>query len=168
MVQELELTAEQRFAEEMGQMFDIWSQPRMAGRVWGLLMVSDEAVLSSQDLAERLHASAGSISTATRFLTHNGLIQRIRQPGERREYFRFDPHSAQAIFQQRIDLVASMHRAFESAAPRFEDRPLAYERLRDLHDFYDWMEVELRELMAQWKRQHPGIPSTEKPNDRGA
>jgi DNA-binding transcriptional regulator GbsR (MarR family) len=164
-----ELTVEQRFAEEMGQMFDMWSQPRMAGRVWGLLMVADETALSSQDLAERLHASAGSISTATRFLVQNGLAKRIRQPGERREYFRFDAHSAESIFQQRIDQVAGMHRTFEAATPRFEDRPLAYERLRDLHDFYEWMEVELRDLMAQWKRQHPGIPgAVTATNDEGA
>ena len=58
-----------------------------------------------------------------------------------------------------------MHRVFEAAGPRFEDRPLAYERLRDLHDFYEWMEVELRDLMSQWKRQHPGIPGAIKAAD---
>ena len=151
-----EPTEDQRFAEEMGQTFDRWSLPRMAGRVWGILLVSDEPALSSQDLADRLHASAGSISTATRYLLDHRLVERIRLPGERREYFRFDPSSTYAMFQQRIDAVAGMHRIFELAEPRFEDRPVVAGRLGEMHDFYEWMELQLRALMREWRAQHPG------------
>ena len=153
----LEPTADQRFAEDMGQVFDRWTLPRMAGRVWGILLVSDESSLSSQELADRLHASAGSISTATRFLLEQRLIERVRRQGERREYFRFNPSSAHAMFQQRIDAVAGMHRIFELAEPQFDDRPVAQERLTQLHDFYEWMELELRALMKQWRHQHPDL-----------
>ena len=151
----LEPTADQRFAEDMGQVFDRWTLPRMAGRVWGILLVSDESSLSSQELADRLHASAGSISTATRFLLEQRLIERVRRQGQRREYFRFNPSSTHAMFQQRIDAVAGMHRIFELAEPQFEDRPVAQERLTQLHDFYEWMELELMTLMKQWRHQHP-------------
>lgn len=148
----VEPTEEQRFAEEMGRAFEEWNLPRMAGRVWGVTIVTDDGAVSAQDLADRLHASAGSISTATRFLLQNGLIERVRVPGERREYFRFNPESRRAIFQQRIDAVSAMHRMFEGAMARFEDRPAAHERLNELHDFYEWMESELDELMRRWKR----------------
>ena len=150
----MEPTEDQRFAEEMGQTFDRWSLPRMAGRVWGILLVSEEPALSSQDLADRLHASAGSISTATRYLLDHRLIERVRRPGERKEFFRFDPTSTYAMFQQRIDAVAGMHRIFEIAEPRFEDRPVATARLAQMHDFYEWMELQLRALMREWRSQH--------------
>ncbi len=154
----VEPTADQRFAEEMGQIFDRWSLPRMAGRVWGILLVSDEPALSAQDLVTRLHASAGSISAATRYLLDHRLIERVRLPGERRDFFRFDPSATYAMFQQRIDATAAMHRVFEVAEPRFADRTVAQERLSQLHDFYEWMEMQLRALMKEWRQQHAATP----------
>lgn len=154
----VEPTAEQQFAEDMGHTFEQWSLPRMAGRVWGLLLVADDDPMSAQDLSDRLHASAGSISAATRFLLQARLIERVRQPGERREYFRFVATAPEALFQQRIDGVARMHRTVESAIPRFADREGARDRLDQLHDFYDWLEGGLRDLMGQWKSNRPGNP----------
>ena len=149
-----EPTREQRFAEDMGRSFDLWSMPRMAGRVWGYLIVSEEPALSAQQLAEGLHASAGSISASTRFLLQERLIERVRLPGERREFFRFEPSSPFTIFRQRIDAVSLMHRTFELAMPRFEDITTAHERLDRAHEFYDWLEVELDALMTRWRNDH--------------
>jgi hypothetical protein len=47
-----------------------------------------------------------------------------------------------------------MHRIFELAEPRFEDRPVATARLAQMHDFYEWMELQLRALMREWRSQH--------------
>ncbi|HSR43932.1 MAG TPA: MarR family transcriptional regulator [Acidimicrobiia bacterium] len=141
---------EQRFAEESGQMFDQWSLPRMAGRVWGLLIVAEEPRLSSLELTERLGTSAASISSATRYLLQNQLIERVRVPGERREYFTFSPASLRSIYLRRIAAVADMHRMAERALASFEDRPIAHRRLQDMHDFYEWLELELATVLRRW------------------
>ncbi|MDH5373741.1 MAG: MarR family transcriptional regulator, partial [Acidimicrobiia bacterium] len=100
---------EQRFTEEAGNMFDQWSLPRMAGRVWGLLIVAEDPHLSAADLVERLGTSAASISSSTRYLLQNNLIERVRVPGERREFFTFNPASLRSIYLRRIAAVGDMH-----------------------------------------------------------
>ena len=144
---------EQRFAEEAGLMFDQWSLPRMAGRVWGLLLVTDDPQLSAADLAARLGASAASISNATRYLLQNQLIERVRVPGERREFFTYNPASLRSIYLRRIAAVADMHRTAEQALARFEDRPIAHRRLQEMHDFYEWLELELGAVLRRWDGQ---------------
>ena len=144
---------EQRFAEEAGLMFDQWSLPRMAGRVWGLLLVTEDPQLSAADLAARLGASAASISNATRYLLQNQLIDRVRLAGERREFFTYNPASLRAIYLRRIAAVADMHRTAELALAQFEDRPIAHSRLQEMHDFYEWLELELGAVLRRWDGQ---------------
>ena len=144
---------EQRFAEEAGLMFDQWSLPRMAGRVWGLLLVTEDPQLSAADLAARLGASAASISNATRYLLQNQLIDRVRLAGERREFFTYNPASLRSIYLRRIAAVADMHRTAELALAQFEDRPIAHSRLQEMHDFYEWLELELGAVLRRWDGQ---------------
>ena len=78
---------ELQFAEDMGQFFENGGLARMAGRVWAMLLVSNEPHLSAAELQEALGASAGSISNATRGLLDLGLIEQVNVRGERRDYF---------------------------------------------------------------------------------
>lgn len=154
-----ELRADDRwYAEEVGLMFDLWSWPRMAGRVWAVLMVADEEQLSAEQLAERLQASSGSISSATRFLLANGLIERVRIAGERRDFFRYSAESLRNIYADRVSEIGEMHRMAERAMSRFEDRPTGQARLREMHDLYEWLEEQLDALVARWKRERPAAP----------
>jgi predicted transcriptional regulator len=144
---------EQRFTEEAGNMFDQWSLPRMAGRVWGLLIVAEDPHLSAADLAERLGTSAASISSSTRYLLQNNLVERVRVPGERREFFAFNPASLRSIYLRRIAAVGDMHRMAERALTAFENRPVPHERLQEMHDFYEWLELELAAVLRRWDGQ---------------
>src|ERR1700736_4180353 len=80
--------AAERFIEELGMQFEAEAGiPRMVGRILGWLLVCDPPKQSSAELAERLQASKGSISTATRLLARMGLIERVRTRGERFDRF---------------------------------------------------------------------------------
>ena len=76
------------FVEEVGIAFEQTGLPRMAGRVFGWLLISDPPYQSSTELAEALMASKGSISTTTRLLIQLGLAERFVIPGERHDNFR--------------------------------------------------------------------------------
>ena len=78
---------ELQFIEEMGALFDQVGSTRMAGRVWAYLLIADAEQVSSADLVEALNASASSISSATRLLESLEMVDRIRLPGDRRDYF---------------------------------------------------------------------------------
>lgn len=148
---------DQWYAEEVGLLFDLWSWPRMAGRVWAVLMVAEDEPLSADQLSERLQASSGSISAATRFLLSNGLIERVRVAGERRDFFRFSPESLRNIYAHRVTEIGDMHRMAERAMARFRGRATGQARLAEMHDFFEWLEQELDALVARWKQERSNI-----------
>ena len=80
-------TAHAAFIERMGDHKELEGMPRIAGRLFGLLLV-DQGPVSFSDLAERLNVSRGSVSTNARLLESQGLITRVEIAGERQDFFR--------------------------------------------------------------------------------
>lgn len=60
--------------------------PRMAGRILGMLL-STGRPMSQAQLGSALEASAGTVSTMTRMLIANNLVQRVSVQGERTVYY---------------------------------------------------------------------------------
>ena len=88
-----------RFVEEVGVMLELEAgTPRMVGRILGWLLICDPPEQSAGDLARALHASKGSISTATRVLLRLGFVVRWRLPGERFDRFRAQPEAWEEFF----------------------------------------------------------------------
>jgi DNA-binding PadR family transcriptional regulator len=147
--------------------FEFSGVPRMAGRVWGALLIAEEPELSSADLVARLHASSGSISTATRYLLDSGLIERRRRPGERRDYFAASSAGLSRIMRRRQVLISQMVALADRGLETFGDRPAARPRLEDVREFYAWFDRELPALMDRWEQQQrsPEIPPAGKPTD---
>jgi len=80
--------AEDAFIEDLALLMEDSGLPRMAGRIFGRLLVAEPAEQSMAELESRLRASKGSISTMTRLLLSGGVIERAAVPGERRVYVR--------------------------------------------------------------------------------
>ena len=78
------------FIEQTGLISQTEGLPRIAGRVFGLLIFDGDAV-SFGDLATRLQVSRGSISSSIRILEERGLIRRTSKPGERQDYLQLAP-----------------------------------------------------------------------------
>ena len=74
------------FVESMGLLWENEGLPRIAGRIFGYLVVQPEAC-SLDDLAAGLGVSKASISTDARRLEQLGLITRVSRPGDRRDYY---------------------------------------------------------------------------------
>jgi hypothetical protein len=68
---------QKHFVEDMSLYFEQMGLPRMAGRVLGVLLISDPPEQSLNDVAEVLQASKSSMSTTTRLLSEMGLIERV-------------------------------------------------------------------------------------------
>ncbi len=75
------------FIEKTGLITQAEGLPRIAGRVFGLL-IYDGDVVSFGDLATKLQVSRASISTSIRILEERGLVKRVTKPGERQDFFR--------------------------------------------------------------------------------
>ena len=135
---------EYRFAEAMGRLFETTGLPRMVGRVWATLLITDAPHLTAADLREALGASAGSISTATRSLLQLGLIERIAVRGERRDHFAVRPGAIGDLVRMRLEGIRVVEALMGDAIERFGDRAHARPRLDEIHAVYAWYARELQ------------------------
>src|SRR5215213_3829343 len=85
----------------------------MVGRVLGVLLISDPPERSAEELAEVLHASRGSISSATRTLAQIGLVERRARPGERRDYFRVKPGAWRELMHRELQALPTFRQMAE-------------------------------------------------------
>lgn len=157
---------QKHFVEDVGLLFEGVGLPRMAGRIFGWLLLSDPPHQSPAELVTQLEASKASISTMTRLLLQIGLIERVRLPGHRRDYFRIKPNAWSELTDQRVAQTIAFRQLAErglelldGAAPSLRQR---LEEMRDLHAFF---EQELPLLMQRWEhyRAHRNAPSVSVP-----
>ena len=94
---------ESAFLEEVGLVFEKTGMPRMAGRLFGWLLISDPPYQSSSELAEALMASKGSVSTNARLLMQIGLIERFVIPGERHDHYRLSENALRKTVQHGLE-----------------------------------------------------------------
>ena len=145
---------ERHFIEDISLYFEQMGLPRMAGRILGVLLISDPPPQSINDLSEVLQASKGSISTNTRLLTEMGLIERAATSVPRRAYFEFRVGGWVAFMRQRLRLMASLHEIAERGLTLLEGRdPVLLERLQEAHDMFSLIEQELPALLERVESQ---------------
>ncbi|MFI7054825.1 GbsR/MarR family transcriptional regulator [Streptosporangium canum] len=76
-------TRRRAFVTSVGDLLASWNLPHATGRVYGLLLVTEEPT-SLDAIAAELELSKGAVSTAVRQLDSWGLAKVIPQPGSRR------------------------------------------------------------------------------------
>jgi DNA-binding transcriptional regulator GbsR (MarR family) len=159
-------TLELQFAEDMGQFFERGGLARMAGRVWAMLLVTNDPYLSAVDLQEALGASAGSVSGATRSLLQLGLIERVNVRGERRDYFAPRRGAVANILRTRLERLLAVESLLTEALEAFDDREHAVPYLQDVHDIYHWYARELPKLHERFLADQKAGRVATKPKER--
>jgi DNA-binding transcriptional regulator GbsR (MarR family) len=127
----------------------------MAGRVLGALLLAEPPGMSSSQLAEFLGVSAGSVSTATRELIRPGVAVRVRQPGERQDYFRATlGANVPQFMRSRMELnrrwAHLMHRGERLAE---EKDPVVGHQLAEIREFYEFLEEEMVGVLEHWEQR---------------
>lgn len=155
----LELNREQpfektHFVEEVGLMFELVGLSRMAGRIFGWLLISDPPQQSSAELAEVLQASKGSISSMTRLLIQLSLIERTTLPGDRRDYFQIKPHAWKHMTDQRMSQIIAFRKLAERGLTLIQNEPASLQqRLQEMRDIHSFWERELPLLNERWEQE---------------
>jgi DNA-binding transcriptional regulator GbsR (MarR family) len=150
--EDLELVS---FADEMGLLYEDLGAPRIWGRVLGWLLVCEPDHQSAEDLANVLHASRGSISTATTALVRGGLVDRQTIRGDRRTYYRIRPEALTSVFEEQTRTAKRMRQATEQGLKLLDGE--SAERRRRLEAMYDltvFYERESPALLERWHREH--------------
>jgi DNA-binding transcriptional regulator GbsR (MarR family) len=145
----------QHFIEDISLYFEQMGLPRMAGRILGVLLISDPTEVSMIDLCEQLQASKSSISTNARLLDEMSLIERAASPVPRQIYYRFTPGGWVTFMRMRLKLMASLHEIAERGLELLKDEePALRSRLQEAHDMFSAIEEELPILLKHIEDEH--------------
>jgi len=141
---------QKHFIEDISLYFEQMGLPRMAGRILGVLLISNPPEQSMADLCEVLQASKSAISTTTRLLTEMGLIERVPSAKPREVAFQFKPGGWLVFMRMRLRLMASLHQIAERGLELLKDEPPALrERLQEAHDMFSLIEEQLPALLKR-------------------
>jgi len=147
---------EKNFVEEVGIVFEQTGLPRMAGRVFGWLLIADPPYQSPAELAEVLMASKGSISTTLRLLRQVGLVEQFVIPGERHGNFRLREDALKRTIQHGLEDEIKL---FQNIAQKGlglmkGEASIRRQWLEEMYDRYTFLEKEFPVLMERWQREH--------------
>jgi DNA-binding transcriptional regulator GbsR (MarR family) len=147
--------AQRRFVEELGQMYARYGLALSFGRVFGLLLVSDEPV-SIDEIAVKLSMSRTGASVTARELERAGVARRLGMPGTKRILYEagdeMDPIFS-AMFA-RIRASLDILRTAEPSLPRGR----AQRRLRTMKELHEFWLREADGIMERWRGRAGGRP----------
>jgi DNA-binding transcriptional regulator GbsR (MarR family) len=150
---DVDITDEDTFIEAMARVLGV-GMPPMAGRMWAYLAICDPPERTAAEIAERLQASRGSVSTMAQLLEHIGLIRRGTKPGDRREYFSIPSDAARTLIDKNAQQMRSARQVLDAGLELTADRsPDSRARLVDLRDAYAFFEREWPKLMDRYEQE---------------
>ncbi|HEY9504836.1 MAG TPA: MarR family transcriptional regulator [Gemmatimonadales bacterium] len=140
-----------RFTERVASLFEHDGLPPIAGRIFALLLLSEEP-RSLDQLSEELGVSKASASTNARLLAQFGLIEPIRRPGSRRDYYR----AADDLFERSMARLLERWREFTDVIGEGRHTlPLATPVVRESLGRYEealrYMADAIGRAMVQWR-----------------
>jgi DNA-binding transcriptional regulator GbsR (MarR family) len=143
------------FVEEVGIVFEHTGLPRMSGRVFGWLLISDPPYQSPTELAEVLLASKGSISTSIRLLTQIGLVERFVIPGERHDHFRLSEDALLRTVRHGLEEEIRMFLGIAEQGLKLVRREPSIRRqwLEEMHNRYTFLRKEFPALIERYEKQ---------------
>lgn len=145
---------ESSFLEEVGLVFEKTGLPRMAGRLFGWLLIADPPYQSPSELAEMLMASKSSVSTNVRLLMQLGLIERFVIPGERHDHYRLREDAMRRTMQHGLEGEIKMFLGLaERGLELMRDEPSVRRAwLEQMRDHYLFLAEEFPVLMDRFDK----------------
>ncbi|HYF38125.1 MAG TPA: MarR family transcriptional regulator [Gemmatimonadales bacterium] len=141
----------EQFIENMGLVLESDGLPRIAGRIFGLLLVSEEP-RSLDDLAAELGVSKASVSTNARLLEHRGVLEQVSRPADRRDYYQVPHDLFSHTMAQRLARWQRFHETIGAARTILPIRsPEVRERLEEYEQAYAYMSRVISEALGRWQ-----------------
>jgi len=140
-----------QFIEDMGILFEEMALPRMAGRIFGWLLMCEPPHQSAEELANVVEASKGSISSTTRLLIQSGVVERMGLPGNRGTYYRIKPGSWPELMRARMAHLTALRKLGDRGLALMAGKePKLRQRLQELRDLYAFLEQEIPAVLDRY------------------
>ena len=148
------------FVARMGQSTEQDGFTRIAGRLFGYLLLSEHPC-SIQELAKALDVSKASVSTDARRWLEHGILERVPRSDDRRDYYQIAPNFFRKLVQYRISRWENAHGAVKEALTRIEPSPVVAERLAYMDAVNKFALEHLHQYLSEWDAANRS--STDKP-----
>ena len=144
------------FIESMGRQFEEDGTPRIAGRLFGLLMVQEEPV-SLDDVAELLQVSKGSASSNARLLEQLGIAERVTRAGNRRDYYQISPEIGERSLERAVERIGRMLQRLRQGAASLDGlAPPVRQRFERAVAFHERAMQVISDLLGQVRSRRAG------------
>lgn len=138
------------YIEETGLMFEQMGMTRMAGRVFGYLIVSEKDAESFEQIRQVLNASKGSISGTTKQLIQSGLIEPVSLPGDRKTYFKVTTIEMGCLIKSRMKMFEKFSQTLTKGRKLRQTDDYMSNWLIEAATFYNWIGDELDKVIDKW------------------
>jgi DNA-binding transcriptional regulator GbsR (MarR family) len=137
-------------AEDIGRAYARYGLTLSVGRVFGLLLASDEPV-SLDQIAETLGISKSGASVAARDLERIGVVHRLATPGSKRVLYQATDEMA-STFDGTIARVRDSLAVMSRAEARLGTGK-AKRRMKEMVDVHDFWLREMDGIKERWGRR---------------
>jgi DNA-binding transcriptional regulator GbsR (MarR family) len=148
-----------RFVERFALTLVEAGLPRMPARVFAALLVAEHGKLTASELASRLRVSPPAISGAVRYLTQVHMIERGRDPGERRDHYGLAADPWYESLAQRDQILGRWIKALDEGIAVVGADSSVGERLTETRQFFEFMREEMPDLLKRWRDRRSELGS---------
>ena len=138
----------EQFVERMGMVTEADGLPRIAGRMFGLLLVTP-GELSIDELASILSVSKASVSNDARRLVQTGVLERRSRPADRKDYYAIAPDVFQRSVEVRLENLKKFHALASEARAVAGDDPEVLHRLDAWAEAHRLLMIALERLWTE-------------------
>jgi DNA-binding transcriptional regulator GbsR (MarR family) len=158
---------EKQFVDLWRTMSSLWGISPTMAEIHGLLYITG-AALSMDDIMARLRISRGNVSMNLSKLVEWGLVRRVHQRGDRRDYYEslsdvwemFTLVAAQRKRREIDPILSTLRKCRDELAPETigdqADESEARERLRRVNDIYSFLSL-MDSLAQRFFESHRGL-----------
>jgi DNA-binding transcriptional regulator GbsR (MarR family) len=141
----------QRFVNSVGLLFARYGVTTTFGRVFALLLTSDDP-LGIDDMAAWLGTSKSGTSVAARELERLGLVHRHLTPGSRRILYEASDDMV-PMFEAQFARIRQQRALIQQGEQVVSASGLASQRLRTMVALHDFWLAESAAIVERWRRQ---------------
>lgn len=162
-----ELTPEKlKFIENIALYYEHYGIPRIAGRMFGLLLLNTQP-LSAEQISQQLGASLSSVSTNIRALISNGWVEKVTRTGDRVTYYRFSPQAWEQVMERRRQSFLPLKSMADQMTAALDADDPARQQLQHMSDWATLLMQHYDTLIATWQAQLRGDTSKPSTSDEG-
>jgi DNA-binding transcriptional regulator GbsR (MarR family) len=143
--------AVRRFIERFALDLEEAGMARMPARVFAAILVDDDGQLTAAELADRLRVSPAAISGAVRYLMQLRMVARGREPGERRDHYRFSSDTWYEVVTRRDEILARWEQDLEEGIKAVGPDTPAGARLEENRRYFEFLREQIPHVMAEWR-----------------